>query len=91
MGFSKWMKDLFYSDTEFDRIEEIIEQPKSIDSNVERIRDEFLQRSIKGFEKYKVTTERTDLELIDWLQHLKEELMDATIYIEASIQKLKSD
>ena len=91
MGFSKWMKDLFYSDTEFDRIEEIIEQPKSIDSNVERIREEFLQRSIKGFQKYGVTTERDDLELIDWLQHLKEELMDATIYIEASIQKLKSD
>jgi hypothetical protein len=84
MGFLKFVNGLFNSDKEFD-------QPKSVDPNVERIREEFLQRSNRGFEKYGVTTTRTDLELIDWLQHLKEELMDATIYIEASIQQLNNN
>tara|TARA_B110001454_G_scaffold194106_1_gene195424 strand:+ start:1599 stop:1832 length:234 start_codon:yes stop_codon:yes gene_type:complete len=37
--------------------------------------------------KYGVNTERTDLSILEWLQHLQEELMDATVYIE----KLKSE
>ena len=54
---------------------------KSVDNNVNQICDEFIERSNHGFKKYGVTTERTDLDFDQWLQHLKEELMDAVVYI----------
>ena len=54
---------------------------KSIDNNVNEICTEFVSRSMKGYEKYNTTTERTDLVFDDWLQHLKEELMDSVVYI----------
>jgi hypothetical protein len=42
-----------------------------------------------GFAKYGTNTTRTDLSTLDWLTHLQEELMDATIYIERVKQDLK--
>lgn len=54
---------------------------KSVDNNVNEICDEFIARSNHGFKKYGVTTERTDLSFEQWVQHLKEELMDAVVYI----------
>lgn len=47
----------------------------------------YYERSQRGIEKYGRTLDRDDLNLIDWLNHLQEELMDATLYIE----KLKQD
>ena len=44
-------------------------------------------RAEKGKEKYGTTMERNDLTLLEWLQHLQEELMDAAVYVE----KLKSE
>jgi len=35
-----------------------------------------------GLKKYGTSVERTDIDLIGWLQHLQEELMDASIYAE---------
>lgn len=52
------------------------------DKNVEAVIASFKDRAAKGFLKYGVTTERVDVDLTGWLQHLQEELMDATIYIE---------
>jgi len=60
----------------------------SPDKNVEAIRSSLLERSRRGFEKYGVTTERTDLELVDWLRHLQEELLDASVYVEAAIKRI---
>jgi len=40
-----------------------------------------------GESKYGVTMERKDLSLCDWITHLQEELLDASIYAE----KLKED
>lgn len=54
---------------------------KSVDNNVNEICEEFIQRSNHGFKKYGVTTERTDLTFDQWMQHLKEELQDAIVYI----------
>lgn len=54
---------------------------KSPDNNVNQICNEFIRRSEHGFKKYGVTTERNDLEFEQWIQHLKEELMDAVVYI----------
>ena len=41
----------------------------SPDNNVNEICKEFVDRSIIGYNKYKVTTERTDLDFDQWLQH----------------------
>jgi len=52
------------------------------DSIVEEVINKFNQRSEVGIQKYKTTLERKDLTFIEWLTHLQEELMDATLYIE---------
>jgi hypothetical protein len=44
-------------------------------------------RAEKGKSKYGTTMERDDLTLMEWLQHLQEELMDAAVYVE----KLKGE
>ena len=54
---------------------------KSPYNNVNQICDEFVRRSEHGYKKYGVTTERNDLSFEQWIQHLKEELMDAVVYI----------
>lgn len=57
------------------------------DKIVESVVDKYQQRSVVGQEKYGVTLERSDLNFAEWLTHLQEELMDASLYIE----KLKSE
>ena len=58
-----------------------------MDKNVENVVRQLRDREEEGLRKYGVTTERTDLSTLQWLQHLQEELMDASVYIE----KLKND
>lgn len=58
-----------------------------MDKNVQAVVSMILQRMVRGYEKYGVTTEREDLTVEQWLQHLQEELLDAAIYIE----RLKND
>jgi hypothetical protein len=57
------------------------------DPIVLKVMSKFYDRSQRGIEKYGTMLTRTDLDLTDWLNHLQEELMDATLYIE----KLKAD
>lgn len=54
----------------------------SPDKNVEAVRQKLLERSEVGFNKYGVTTEREDIDFEGWMNHLQEELLDASIYIE---------
>lgn len=61
----------------------------SPDANVEQVRAKLLLRSQIGLKKYGVTTERNDLDLIAWVQHLQEELMDAAVYAERLIGDLR--
>ena len=58
-----------------------------MDSIVRKVIDSFKKRSERGLEKYRTTLDRNDLTHLEWLQHLQEELMDATLYIE----KLKDE
>jgi len=58
-----------------------------MDGIVKRVIEAFRKRSERGLEKYGTTLERNDLTNLEWLQHLQEELMDATLYIE----KLKDE
>ena len=52
------------------------------DSIVESVLNKFKERSEEGIKKYGVTLDRKDLSSLEWLNHLQEELMDATLYIE---------
>lgn len=52
------------------------------DKHVERVINKYKERSNEGIRKYATTLEREDLSFLEWLNHLQEELMDATLYIE---------
>jgi len=62
-------------------IEVTIDEPKK-DSYVQIVKAKFEARSQGGIKKYNTTLERKDLNLQEWLNHLQEELMDATLYVE---------
>ena len=57
------------------------------DSVVFSIVQQFIQRSDFGFKKYGTNLDRTDLSVLDWIQHAQEEHMDAILYLE----KLKQE
>ena len=61
------------------------------DKIVENVIEQFSKRSEAGIKKYGTTLEENNND--DFLQHLKEELMDAILYIEKlqSLNKLKID
>lgn len=61
-------------------------KPK-IDPIVTSVMTQFLTRSQLGISKYGITLEENDKD--DFLQHLKEELMDAVLYIE-TLQTIKN-
>jgi hypothetical protein len=61
------------------------------DSIVESVRDKYKERSDRGIEKYGKTLDRNDLLVKEWLNHLQEELMDATLYIEKLKTKLNNN
>ena len=63
-----------------------IDEPMKKDKYVQAVKEKFEERSQTGIRKYNQTLEREDLNILDWLTHLQEELMDATLYVE----KLKS-
>ncbi len=57
------------------------------DAITEAVVAQLRTRAEKGKSKYGTTMERDDLTLMQWLQHLQEELMDAAVYVE----KLKGE
>lgn len=67
--------------------EKFAELEEEQDSIVESVVSSFKQRSDVGIRKYNKTMDRNDLSTLEWLQHLQEELMDATLYLE----KLKKE
>ena len=66
-------------------IDHEVVKPK--DSIVESVIEQFRDRSEVGIKKYNTTLDRKDLSVLEWLQHLQEEIMDACLYIE----KLKKE
>ena len=59
------------------------------DSIVDSVIDEHITRAEMGKNKYNNTLDRTDLSVLDYLQHAKEEAMDLALYLEKTIQMLK--
>ena len=57
------------------------------DKIVNNVINSYKRRSEVGIRKYGTTLDDNPIKVLEWLQHLQEELMDATLYIE----KLKSE
>lgn len=55
-----------------------------------KVMQELKGREKLGKEKYDTTVDREDLTSTEWLQHLKEELMDAVLYTQRSIDLLET-
>ena len=53
-----------------------------LDSVVTSIIEQFTLRAKMGKAKYGVDLDRTDLTLLEWIEHAKQEHMDAILYIE---------
>lgn len=58
-----------------------------MDSIVKSIINQFTTRAEAGKTKYGVNMDRNDLSFPEWITHMKQELMDAIIYLE-KIEKL---
>ena len=52
------------------------------DPVVEIVVDKFKQRSDVGYKKYGITLDDDPSKVVDWLNHLQEELMDAVLYLQ---------
>ena len=59
------------------------------DKIVLRVLARFNERSQLGIMKYNTTLERNDLSALEWLTHLQDELMDATLYVERLKDEVK--
>ena len=55
---------------------------KFSDPVVEKVVDKFKQRSDVGYKKYGVTLDEDPSKMVEWLNHLQEELMDAVLYLQ---------
>ena len=53
-----------------------------LDSVVTSVINQFIERSTKGKAKYGVDLDRKDLSLLEWIEHAKQEHMDAILYLE---------
>ena len=59
---------------------------KVTDSIVDSIIDQFVERATFGKTKYGTDLDREDLNILEWIEHAKQEHMDAILYL----QKIKS-
>tara|TARA_R110002050_G_scaffold36913_1_gene91938 strand:+ start:328 stop:531 length:204 start_codon:yes stop_codon:yes gene_type:complete len=57
----------------------------------EKVIEQIRERSQVGKNKYGVTMERTDLTLLEWVQHAQEEAMDLSVYLEKIKEKLNEE
>ena len=55
---------------------------KRTDSIVDSIIDQFVDRAAFGKQKYNTDLDREDLSILEWIEHAKQEHMDAILYLE---------
>jgi hypothetical protein len=55
---------------------------KKTDSIVDSIIDQFVERAAFGKAKYNTDLDRGDLSVLEWIEHAKQEHMDAILYLE---------
>lgn len=61
-----------------------------LDSIVTSVINQFTNRAKVGKAKYGVDLDRTDLTLLEWIEHAKQEHMDAILYLEKIKQTIES-
>jgi len=61
-----------------------------MDSIVKSVIEQFTKRAEFGEKKYGVNMDRDDLSYKEWVTHMKEELMDAILYLE-KLEKLYNE
>lgn len=61
------------------------------DPVVEAVRSKLAFRASVGMSKYGTDMARKDVDLLGWMNHLQEELMDAAVYLERVIWDLEDD
>ncbi len=61
---------------------------EELDSVVKSVLKKFTDRAAVGKKKYGTDLDRTDLSVLDWIQHAQEEHMDAILYLEKLKQTL---
>ena len=64
----------------------ILAHHQQTDSILESLIEKYKERAEIGQKKYNTTLDRTDLSLIDWVNHAQEEAMDLSLYL----QKIKT-
>ena len=52
------------------------------DKNVEAVKRRLDEREAKGMATYGVTTDKAGLDVLTWIQHLQDELLDGAVYAE---------
>jgi hypothetical protein len=57
-------------------------EQQPLDSVVQAVIQKFKDRAQVGKQKYGTDLDRTDLGVLDWIQHAQEEHMDAILYLE---------
>lgn len=65
-------------------LESLVTRMGSAPGVLRAVLDAQVSRTRVGFEKYQQTVDRQDLTEEQWLQHLEQELLDASLYIEAA-------
>lgn len=67
----------------YQEFEKYMEQEQhKLDSIVTSVIEQFTSRAKMGKAKYGVDLDRTDLTLLEWIEHAKQEHMDAILYLE---------
>jgi hypothetical protein len=56
-----------------------------------KVFSEFIEREEIGKKKYGTTMDRKDLSLDEWIEHMKQELMDAILYLQKIQDTIKEN
>ena len=64
------------------------QEPFKMDSVVQSIVDRFESRAKFGNQKYGTDLDRNDLSVLEWIQHIQDELHDGILYLEKLKQVL---
>mgnify|MGYP007132607992 CR=1 FL=1 len=67
-------------------MDEILITKTNTDSVVFSIISQFKQRADFGMKKYGTNLDRTDLSMLEWIQHAQEEHMDAILYLTKALK-----
>jgi len=86
-----WYKEMHGNSVYANMVDGIVPTPQvKEDTVVKSVVDKYQERSEIGKLKYGKTLDRKDLTMKQWLTHLQEELMDATLYVEKLLKEIQS-